>query len=112
MAIQVTGFFPNPNNETYVKDAVITLNIRQVPMGKLSVDCNLCVVKEVTNPGNVTSTQLMPVSMFGVNDIDRTSLTFTPTGDPYEDLLTSVQDYLINHFETENPDLTFSVYGA
>lgn len=111
MAIQVTGFFPNPNNDSYVKDAVITLNIKQVPMGKLSVDCNLCVLKEVTNPGNVTSTQLMQVSMFSVNEIDRTELSFDSSlTDPYEQLLSSVQDFLIDKFTTENPTLTFAEY--
>lgn len=112
MAIQVTGFFPNQNNDSYIKDAVITLNINQVPMGKLDVTCNLNVEKEITNPIGEVSTQLVMVSSFVKTNIDRTSLTFTPTGDPYEDLLSSVQDYLISLFETENPDLTFSVYGA
>lgn len=111
MAIQVTGFFPNPNNDSYVKDAVITLNIRQVPMGRLSVDCQLCVEKEITNPGNVTSLQLMQVSMFSVNDIDRTELSFDVSlTDPYEQLLSSVQDFLIEKFTTENPTLTFAEY--
>lgn len=113
MAIQVTGFFPNPSNDSYVKDAVITLNVRQVPMGKLSVDCNLCVLKEITNPGNITSMQLMQVSMFGVNDIDRTALSFDVSlTDPYEQLLASVQDFLIDKFTTENPTLTFAEYVA
>jgi hypothetical protein len=111
MAIQVTGFFPNPNNDSYVKDAVITLNIRQVPMGRLSVDCQLCVEKEITDPGNVTSLQLMQVSMFSVNDIDRTELSFDVSlTDPYEQLLSSVQDFLIEKFTTENPTLTFAEY--
>lgn len=113
MAIQVTGFFPNPSNDSYVKDAIITLNIRQVPMGKLSVECQLCLEKEITNPGNVTSLQLVQVSMFGVNDIDRSELSFDVSlTDPYEQLLASVQDLLIDRFSTENPDLSFSVYSA
>ena len=111
MAIQVTGFFPNPNNDSYVKDAVITLNVKQVPMGRLDVECQLCVEKEITNPGNVTSLQLMNVSQFTVYDIDRTELSFDVSlTDPYEQLLSSVQDFLIEKFTTENPDLTFEVY--
>lgn len=113
MAIQVTGFFPNPSNDSYVKDAVITLNVKQVPMGKLSVDCNLCVEKEVTNPGNVTSLQLVPSAIFTINNIDRSELSFDVSlTDPYEQLLASVQDLLIDRFSTENPDLSFSVYSA
>lgn len=111
MAIQATGFFPNPNNDSYVKNAVITLHIRQVPMGKLSVDCQLNVLKEVTNPGNVTSTQLMMVSMFTINEIDRTELSFDASlTDPYEQLLGGVQEFLIDKFTTEHPDVTFSEY--
>jgi hypothetical protein len=111
MAIQVTGFFPNPNNDSYVKDAVITLNVKQVPMGRLDVECQLCVEKEITNPGNITSSQLMNVSQFTVYDIDRTELSFDVSlTDPYEQLLSSVQDFLIEKFTTENPDLTFEVY--
>jgi len=113
MAIQVTGFFPNPNNDSYVKDAVITLQVKQIPMGKLGVDCLLCVSKEVTNPGNVTSTQLVQVSAYAINDIDRTELTFDESiTDPYEQLLASVQDFLIDKFTTENPTLTFGVYNS
>ena len=113
MAIQVTGFFPNPNNDSYVKDAVITLNVKQVPMGKLNVECQLCVEKEVTNPGNVVSMQLMQVSSFTINDIDRTGLTFnSDLTDPYEQLLDGVQTYLISKFEEENPDVTLSTYGV
>jgi hypothetical protein len=111
MAIQVTGFFPNPNNDSYVKDAVITLNVKQVPMGRLDVECQLCVEKEITNPGNITSNQLMNVSVFSVNDIDRAELSFDVSlTDPYEQLLSSVQDFLIEKFTTENPDLTFETY--
>lgn len=113
MAIQVTGFFPNPNNDSYVKDAVITLNVKQVPMGKLNVECQLCVEKEITDPGNVVSMQLMPVSTFTINDIDRTGLTFDGSlTDPYEQLLDGVQTYLISKFEEENPDLTLTIYGV
>lgn len=113
MAIQSTGFFPNPNNDSYVKNAVITLNVRQVPMGKLSVDCNLCVLKNVQNPGGQTSLQLMQVSMFSVNEIDRTELSFDAAlTDPYEQLLDGVQDFLIAKFTQENPDVTFGVYVA
>jgi hypothetical protein len=111
MAIQVTGFFPNPNNDSYVKDAVITLNIQQIPMGRLDVQCQLCVEKEVINPGNEASLQLMTVSQFTVNNIDRTELSFDVSlSDPYEQLLSSVQDFLIEKFTTENPDLTFAEY--
>jgi hypothetical protein len=111
MAIQVNGFFPNPSNDSYIKDAVIKLNIKQIPMGRLDVECHLCVIKEVYNPSSVTSNQLMNVSVFSVNDIDRTELSFDVSlVDPYEMLLSSVQDYLISKFSTENPDLTFETY--
>jgi hypothetical protein len=111
MAIQVTGFFPNPSNDTYIKDAVIKLNIKQIPMGRLDVECQLCVLKEINNPSSVTSNQLMNVSVFSVNDIDRAELSFDVSlTDPYEQLLSSVQDFLIEKFTTENPDLTFETY--
>jgi len=113
MAIQVTGFFPNAHNESYVKDPVITLQVKQVPMGKLSVDCLLCVSKEYTYPGNniAPKTELMQVSMFSINDIDRTVLSFDASiTDPYEQLLASVQDFLIDKFTTENPTLTLAEY--
>jgi len=114
MAIQVTGFFPNPNNDSYVKDAVITLNVKQVPMGRLDVECNLKVEKEVTTPStNVVTTQLVSVSQFTVNNIDRSLLTFNDDiTDPYEKLLDGVQTYLISKFEEENPDVTLGVYEA
>jgi hypothetical protein len=111
MAIQVTGFFPNPNNDSYIKDAVIALNVQQIPMGRLDIQCQLCVEKEVTNPSNVTSLQLVTVSQFTVNNIDRAELSFDVSlTDPYEQLLSSVQDFLIEKFTTENPDLTFETY--
>lgn len=113
MAIQVTGFFPNPNNDSYIKDAVIKLNIKQVPMGRLDVDCQLCVSKELSNPTGGTSTQLMQVSMFNIYEIDRAELSFDVSlTDPYEQLLSSVQEHLISKFSTENPDLTFENYVA
>jgi hypothetical protein len=112
MAIQVTGFFPNPNNDSYIKDAVIALNVQQIPMGRLDIQCQLCVEKEVTNPSNVTSLQLVTVSQFTVNNIDRAELSFDVSlTDPYEQLLSSVQDFLIEKFTTENPDLTFETYA-
>jgi hypothetical protein len=111
MAIQVTGYFPNPNNDSYIKDAVIKLNIKQVPMGRLDVECILCVEKMVSAPNNDPSLQLVNVSHFNVNNIDRAELSFDVSlSDPYEMLLSSVQDHLITKFSTENPDLTFETY--
>lgn len=113
MAIQVNGFFPNPVNNSYIKDAVITLNVQQIPMGRLDIQCQLCVEKEITNPADVTSLQLVTVSQFTLNNIDRAELSFDVSlVDPYEMLLSSVQDYLISKFSTENPDLTFENYVA
>lgn len=114
MAIQVTGFFPIANNDHYVKDPVVALEVLQIPMGKLGVRCLLSVSKEVTSPiGNVTSQQLQQVSVFSINNIDRTELSFdTSITDPYEQLLASVQDFLIDKFTTEHPTLSFRVYTA
>jgi hypothetical protein len=112
MAIKVTGYFPNKGNHTFTKDPIIKLEIKQLPMGLLDTICHISTdVEQITPSMFGTSTYSLIVHSFTIHNINRESLSFDELiVDPYDKLLFAVQNFIMDGFESDYPDLTFENY--
>ncbi len=100
MAVQVTGYFKNPETEAIFKDPLLLIQFYGLPKGKLAVDVNIVVNKEQRGA--------FPFEI-SVEDLDDTKVT---TSSVYGELLRRIQDKLIEHIPStneENSTITLNV---
>jgi len=92
MAIQVTGYFKNPETEAIFKDPLLLIQFYGLPKGKLVVDVNIVV--------NGEQRGAFPFEI-SVEDLDNTEVT---TSSVYGELLRRIQQKLIKYLPSTNEE--------
>lgn len=86
MAIQVTGFFQNPQSGLIYDSPLLTLIPHLTYAGGISLDVN------INNNGCI-----------GYQSIDRSTLTYnTSITDPYSQLIDALETYVIDNLQNSN----------
>ena len=101
MAIKVTGT-ATLGGATYYKDPELTLVPHLVYRGMLHVDVN--VLADVNGVK-------MQIGARPYQNIDTASLNYpTQSVDPYTDLITALESYIIADLTQSNPDCSFTTF--
>jgi hypothetical protein len=81
-------------------------------MGLLDTICHISTdVEQITPSMYGTSTYSLIVHSFTIHNINRESLSFDELiVDPYDKLLFAVQNFIMDGFESDYPDLAFENY--
>ena len=89
MAVQVTGFFQNPQSGLIYESPLLTLVPHLLYAGQLALDVNI----NAANGGCV-----------GYLSIDKNTLTYNPTiTDSYSQLIDALDHFVIDNLQNANP---------
>jgi hypothetical protein len=106
MAVQVTGFFQNPQTKLIYQNPILQLVPHLEYPGKINMDVNMDV--------SVSSQSLGSFGSVSYTSIDRSSLSYnSQIADPYDRLIDALENFVLADLQNSNDinkNSTFTKY--